>query len=121
MYGSLFFASAATLEQRLPKPGEARGAAVIMRLRGRDEVGSTLITLLRNYAEDLATGGNRLLITGVSEHVYEQMRRTGLVAVLGSNGVLLAQPQLGAAMNSALEVVEQWRNGKPESRKTQYP
>lgn len=114
LYGSLFFASVATLEQRLPNPGDASGAAVIMRLRGRDEVGSTLIGVLRHYADDLAANGSRLILSGVSGPVHEQMRRTGLVAALGEGGVHVAQSQMGAAMNEALAAAEAWRSRKAD-------
>ena len=115
MYGSLFFAAVATLEQQLPEAGNARRAAVIMRLRGRDEIGSTLIGVLDRYAKALAANGSRLILCGVREVVYDQMQRTGLVDVLGEDGVHVAQPQIGVSMNRALEVVEDWRKTLPDT------
>jgi SulP family sulfate permease len=108
LYGSLFFASAAKLEEHLPDPATGHGTAVILRLRGRDEIGSTLIGLLQRYADSLKSAGNRMLLCGVSEPVFEQMRRTGLVRSLGEGGVQVEQPQLGTSLNAALVVAEDW-------------
>ncbi len=52
--GSLFFAGTAELESLLPEVGEARHAVVILRLRVYDEVGSTFLRLVENYAAKLA-------------------------------------------------------------------
>jgi SulP family sulfate permease len=116
LYGSLFFASAAKLEERLPDPATGHGTVVILRLRGRDEIGSTLIGLLQRYADSLESTGNRMILCGVSEPVFEQMRRTGLVRSLGEGGVHIEQPQLGASLNAALTVAERWHaKGAPAS------
>jgi len=116
LYGSLFFASAAKLEERLPDPATGHGTVVILRLRGRDEIGSTLIGLLQRYADSLKSTGNRMILCGVSEPVFEQMRRTGLVRSLGEGGVHIEQPQLGASLNAALTVAERWHaKGAPAS------
>src|SRR6185312_12153773 len=41
-YGSLFFAASPIFEQQLPQvPAECKGTAVIIRLRGKDELGAT--------------------------------------------------------------------------------
>ena len=45
--GSLFFAGAAKLDDQLPDVGQATGSVVILRLRDRDEVGSTFIRIVR--------------------------------------------------------------------------
>jgi len=58
--GSLFFAGVAELEEHLPNVGQAQGTAVIIRLRDRDEVGSTFIRTIGRYAQSLQAGGNVL-------------------------------------------------------------
>ena len=55
-YGSLFFASAPIFEHQLPAVSrESQGAVVIIRLRGTDQIGLSLIEVLRRYAHDCAT------------------------------------------------------------------
>ena len=50
-YGSLFFAAAPVLESQLPAPADAAGnSVVILRLRGRTDLGTTFMDVLRRYA-----------------------------------------------------------------------
>ncbi|HJY95783.1 MAG TPA: SulP family inorganic anion transporter, partial [Streptosporangiaceae bacterium] len=54
-YGSLFFAAASVLESQLPAPaGTSRNSVVILRLRGRTDLGTTFMDVLRRYAQALA-------------------------------------------------------------------
>ena len=46
-YGSLFFASAPVFESQLPQvTDQSRNAVVVLRLRGKEDLGSTFITVL---------------------------------------------------------------------------
>ena len=50
-YGSLFFAAAPVLEAQLPAPGATSlNSVVILRLRGRTDLGTTFMDVLRRYA-----------------------------------------------------------------------
>ncbi len=60
---------------------------LILRLRGRGELGGSVITLLHRYADDLQRGGGSLLLVGVGEPAREQLARTGLLDVLGEDAV----------------------------------
>ena len=64
--GSLFFAGAAKLDDQLPDVGQASGSVVILRLRDRDEVGSTFIRIVARYTETLKAQGNLLMLTGLN-------------------------------------------------------
>ena len=62
-YGSLFFAATPMLESHLPAPASARrNSVVILRLRGRTDLGITLIEMLRRYARALTATGSKLVI-----------------------------------------------------------
>jgi len=104
--GSLFFAGVAELEEHLPKVGQAQGSAVIIRLRDRDEVGSTFIRTMQRYAESLQAGGNVLMLEGLSEKVLEQIERTDLLDLIGEENVFLGQPQHGASLRQSLSAAE---------------
>jgi SulP family sulfate permease len=106
--GSLFFAGVAELEEHLPKVGQAQEAVVIIRLRDRDEVGSTFIRTIERYLKSLQTGGNVLMLEGLSEKVLDQLRRTGLLNLIGEENVFLGQPQHGASLRQALAAAEEW-------------
>jgi SulP family sulfate permease len=81
---------------------------VIFLLRGYDEFGSTMIGVLDRYARTLQRNGGRLMLAGVSEGVFQQIERTGLLKLIGRDNVFLAQPQWGAAANEALEAAQAW-------------
>ena len=74
VYGSLFFAGARTLREALPSPEGAMRPAVVLRLRGRTQVGATLIEVLDEYADELAEAGGRLYLSGVDERVSTQLQ-----------------------------------------------
>jgi SulP family sulfate permease len=106
--GSLFFAGVAELEEHLPKVGQAQGSAVIIRLRDRDEVGSTFIRTIQRYTDTLKAGGNLLMLEGLSEKVLEQLERTDLLDLIGEENVFLGQKQHGASLRQALAAAEAW-------------
>jgi SulP family sulfate permease len=109
-YGSLFFAAAAAFEAQLPEVADdSRGSVVVLRLRGKEQLGSTFITVVRRYARALVAVDSRLMLAGVSATVAEQLRATGVDDVLGRDAVLTATPQLLDSLRSALSAAEAWQ------------
>ena len=104
--GSLFFAGAAEFEEDLPAAEEARRAVVVLRLRGRKEVGSTFLRVIDRYAQALGKKGGKLMLAGVSQRVYDQLRRTGMLAALGEENVYQATRLLGESAQQA------WHDGQ---------
>ncbi len=113
--GSLFFAGVAELEENLPEIGEAHGAVVIIRLRDRDEVGSTFIRAIERYTRSLQAQGNQLMLEGLNERVLEQLEKTDLLDLIGEENVFLGQPQFGAALRKALAAAEDRIAGDDEN------
>ena len=107
-YGSLFFASASTFENKLPDVDGVRHAVVILLLRGQSEVGATLIGVLQRYAQALLANDGKLMIAGASAGLRDQLTRTGAMAIIGAENVFVEQPQLGAAMNEAIISAQTW-------------
>ena len=111
-YGSLFFAAAPVLEAQLPEvPADARGTAVVLRLRGKDEIGSTFLRVMETYRDRLERHGGLLLLAGVSPRVRAQLAATGALQRFGAECILDEQPRVGAAVFAALEAAETWRRG----------
>jgi SulP family sulfate permease len=100
--GSLFFAGAAEFEERLPDPTSAQHATVILRLRDRDELGSTFIRVIERYAQKVKATGNRLMLAGVSEPAYDQLKKTGILDVIGAENVFKESTEFGASIRNAL-------------------
>ncbi len=75
--GSLFFAGAQTLLEKLPKVGNTRNPVVILRLRNQSQMGATLIDVLDEYAEDLEQAGGKLYISGLDSDQLGYLEASG--------------------------------------------
>jgi SulP family sulfate permease len=113
VHGSLFFAAAKNVEDMLPAVGDSRRAAVALLLRGKSEMGSTIITVLKRYAEALQANDGRLMLVGVDQATRDQLARSGALKVIGEENVFLATRELGAAMNQAAAVAHAWLGQSP--------
>ena len=102
-YGSLFFASAPIFEGQLPKPTEtSRRAVVVLRLRGKEDLGSTFISVITRYQRSLASTGGHLVLAGVGERIERQLRTTGALEQLGAENVFRATESVGESLGLAL-------------------
>jgi sulfate permease, SulP family len=116
VYGYLFFAGARTLERLLPKPGGAENPVVILRLRGRSNLGATLVEVLANYANKLQESQGRLYLTGIGEDAYEQIVRTGKLRLTGPVRIYEATAVRGQSTREAHADAETWLVGKSSER-----
>lgn len=109
VYGSLFFAGARTLAERLPEPADAKRPVVIVRLRGRTLVGATLVDVLDDYADALAAAGGRLYLTGLDPRLLSPLARVSKL-VDGNDPLLYAATErLGESTRRAVEDARAWR------------
>jgi SulP family sulfate permease len=116
IYGSLFFAAAKSVEEMLPDVNDARHAVVAIGLRGQGEIGSTFMTVLKRYTEALQAHESKLMLVGIDATERDQLTKTGLLTLIGAENVFLATPQLGEAMNQAVEAAHAWLGQQPEGR-----
>jgi SulP family sulfate permease len=100
-YGSLHFAAAATLEKKLP--AAAPGACVILRLRGVQRAGSTLVTVIEQYAHTLRRGNATLMLAEASPSLHAQLVKTGTVEICGADRVFIEEADVFAATRRALQ------------------
>ena len=103
IYGSVFYAAADAIDGELPDVGGTRRAVLVVRLRGRGELGSSIIGLLRSWALQLQEGGGALLLAGVSEQTIVQLERTGLTALLGPDAIFPARSLVYQSAEEAFE------------------
>jgi SulP family sulfate permease len=108
VYGHLFYAGARTLERLLPSPGEAEQSVVVLRLRGRRNLGATLIDVLARYAESLQRAGGRLYLSGIGPEAYDQIVRTQKLRLTGPVRVYEATRVLGDSTREARSDAEAW-------------
>lgn len=115
-YGSLFFASAPVFEGQLPGVGaETRRSVVVIRLRGVDQLGLSLVEVLRRYARELGAHDSRLRLVVTSDRVMTQLAAGGLLAEIGEDAVYRGTEWLGAATDRARGDAAEWVRGRGEA------
>lgn len=105
-FGSLYFAGAHSLESHLPDPQGAHGATVILRLRDVRQAGSTMVSVLERYAQKLHNNGAQLMLTELSDKVYDQLVRTETIELIGVDRAYRAEPEVFAATRKAMNDAE---------------
>ncbi|MBL8775198.1 MAG: SulP family inorganic anion transporter [Acidimicrobiales bacterium] len=108
-YGSLFFAAAPVFEGALPAVGDgSTGSVVILRLRGRSDLGTSFMDVLHRYAEALTSAGSRLMVVSANDRIIEQLAVTGITAVIGADAVYPGDERVGATIERASADAQAW-------------
>ena len=101
-YGSLFFASSPIFEKQLPEVSrESRGAVVIVRLRGTDQIGLSLVDVLRRFAHRLADADSTLKVVATEDRVIDQLQAGGLLDDIGERGIYKGTEWVGETLRHA--------------------
>jgi SulP family sulfate permease len=108
-YGSLFFASAPIFEDALPSVSpETTNSVVILRLRGRDDLGSTFTDVLLRYAEALDDADSKLVIVADSANVHEQLAVARVTKVVGEKNIYASSKWVGETAGQAYDDAGAW-------------
>jgi SulP family sulfate permease len=108
-YGSLFFASAPVFDEELPDVlPESSNSVVIIRLRGKTDLGTTFMDVLARYADALRSQDCKLMITYADDKVSDQLVVTGARAALGEENIYESDEWLGATVRRANEDATKW-------------
>ncbi|MDA8319392.1 MAG: SulP family inorganic anion transporter [Actinomycetota bacterium] len=108
-YGSLFFAAAASFEKQLPAvTDDSDGAVVVLRLRGRSDLGTTFMDVLGRYARALTVAGGKLVIVSASQRVRDQLAATGVADLIGQENIYPGDERVGATLRRACADAELW-------------
>jgi SulP family sulfate permease len=110
--GSLFYAGARTMAKLLPKVGTAHNAAVVLRLKGQGDVGSTLLAILNKYAGQLAAQDGILILTGIDPSVRSRMIALNQVQEIGPERIFASTHIRHQSLRAAEDAVTQWREAK---------
>jgi anti-anti-sigma factor len=97
--GSLFFANVSYLEEKVTATVSAMPQLrhVILVGNGINELDASGVDALEILVERLEARGLKFTITGLNDHVYDTMKRTGLLARIGENNVY---PDVARAIHS---------------------
>jgi SulP family sulfate permease len=108
-YGSLFFAAAKTFEDELPEvAASSSNSVVILRLRGRSDLGSTFMDILARYATSLESVGSKLVIVSGDDQLNAQLEVTGVTAVIGTENIYTSDERVGATVRRAHQEALAW-------------
>ena len=110
-YGSLFFASAPVFEEALPTVVDGtRNSVVILRLRGRDDLGSTFTDVLLRYAKTLKDADSKLMILSHSDNVNEQLAVARVTNAIDEQNIYASGEWVGKTLNQAYVDANEWVN-----------
>ena len=112
IYGHLFYAGARTLEQQLPAPDGTQSPVVVLRMRGYNSFGATLLDVLSDYAEKLKAVGGRLYLSGMSEAAYDQVVESGRIKLMGPVHAYEAEPVIWESTTEAVADARTWLVGQ---------
>ena len=112
IYGHLFYAGARTLEGQLPAPEGTQSPVVVLRMRGYNHFGATLLDVLSDYAEKLKSVGGRLYLSGMSEAAYDQVVESGRIKLMGPVHAYEAEPVVWESTTDAVTDARTWLVGQ---------
>jgi len=113
-YGSLFFASAPVFEEKLPDvTPETRGSVVILRLRGRSDLGSTFMDVLEKFGRVLKDQGNELMLVSADENMHDQLQVAGVADLVGEQNVFTSDEWVGQTLRTAYDQAVTWVDEHP--------
>lgn len=108
VYGSLLYAGSRTLRARLPAATAAHHTVVVLRLRGRTELGATFFRVISAYSRELQQVDGRLYLSGLDGELFDQLRRVGGVDLSGPVRAFPATEVVGESTGEALAVADAW-------------
>ena len=110
--------------QRIPLPGPGTYAlsakatsngynsVVIVRLRGRSDLGSTLTDTLGRYAESLRDTDSKLVLVTDHDRVLDQLAVTGVTRIVGDDNIYRSDEWIGRTLRRAHGNAREWVSGR---------
>jgi SulP family sulfate permease len=108
VYGSMLYAGARTLQNKLPDPSGATQPVVVLRLRGRVSLGATFAEVVADYAGRLDRVGGRLILAGVQSPALTKIERTLRTRADCAIEVFEASTVIGESTNLAIDAGVRW-------------
>jgi len=86
----------------------SRHAAVLLAMRGKEDLGSTFLQVVTRYARELQRRKSKLILAGIAPSVLDQMERTGIVRIIGRENIFMASEGVGQALLQAVDAADAW-------------
>ena len=81
---------------------------MILRLRGRTDLGTTFMDVLHRYASALASADSQLVLASVSDRVLEQLQVARVTDVVDAEDLYLGDERVGANLQRAHDDAPAW-------------
>ena len=108
-YGALFYAASQAFEDCLPDvTDETRHAVVILSLRQRDDLGSTIFNVLQRYSQELQAHDSLLMLVEISDKTMQQFENTGHTDIFGRDNIFRSTERPYKSVLQALHQAEKW-------------
>ncbi|MFV0524906.1 MAG: SulP family inorganic anion transporter [Acidimicrobiales bacterium] len=109
MYGSLFFANVESFERLLPTvTPESTGSVVLLRARGAEDFGATLLAALNRYLAQTRSAGSKVVIVTDNPRIRHQLAVTGTLDALGPGNLYQSDSWLGETTRRAYRDARHW-------------
>ena len=100
--GPNFFADVAALADTLPEPDPARPGVLVLDVGALEHFSSTTLKDTLRYHDRLTRAGSGLVLSGVGPEASGVLERTGLMARVGRQNVLVADRHVGASFEAGM-------------------
>ena len=115
LYGSVFFATAPLIEEKLPAvTDDTYNAAIVLVIRSEEDLGSTFLEVLSRYATDLQAHNSKLMLAEVRPLVETQMNQTKIANVIERENIFVRTEKVGQAAIQAWDAAQKWLAAQPE-------
>jgi SulP family sulfate permease len=81
---------------------------VILRLRGRTDLGTTFMDVLHRYAQALVATDSKLVIVSAGERIQEQLRVTGVTDLINPENIYSGDERVAATLKRAYADAMTW-------------
>jgi SulP family sulfate permease len=113
-YGNVFFATAPVFEDQLPSvTPESRHSVVILRIRGADEIGATLLAVLDRYATGLRNVDSKFMLVTDNPRIERQLEVTGAIRSIGAENVYHGNEWIHETVRRARQDALDWIAARP--------
>lgn len=113
-YGSIFFATAPIIEEKLPAvTDDTYNAVIIMALRSEEDLGSTFLEVIERYSTELDAQNCILMLAEVSPLVKDQLTHTKIAKTVGRRNIFVRTEKFGETITQAWDEAQDWLAEQP--------
>jgi SulP family sulfate permease len=109
--GAVHFSAADDLKKQLEDFFE-KDTDFIIRMRNVKRLDITIIKVLEEFINKVYDNNGEVLLTGVNQHILNELQQIGLVDKIGNENIYLPQKELLASTNKAISSTEKNKNNE---------